>query len=78
MLGPSGKPFQSVSEALPTRTVFAALYRLYKSGSSANKDGKFFDVHRNGMKNPASEVGISVALESRPSAVKLVYLLSLQ
>jgi hypothetical protein len=29
------------------------------------------------MKNPASEVEISVALEARPSALKSVYLLSL-
>ena len=28
MLGPSGKPFQSVTETLPTRTVFAAAVAL--------------------------------------------------
>jgi hypothetical protein len=35
------------------------------------------DVNRDGMKNPASDVETSVALEAKPSAPKTVYLLSL-
>jgi len=30
------------------------------------------DVNRNGMKNPASEVETTVALEARPSALKWI------
>src|SRR5437667_3983553 len=51
-----------------------ALNRSARQTNQSIKMGNFRDVNRNGMKNPASELESSVALEARPSALKTVYL----